>query len=593
MLLPALGLFLLVGSAQQVPPPPEPIPTLSQEAPPRTAVEAIMERVETGKDDWVSEVYDEEVKVQLGKLKKLLAHPPLDREKLAELVAPEFRGAPLAPAERILLREAPPAVYRWELEENRTVTAETLAEELDRWLEGLTEMISAELKTVGVAVRGQDPPRVELPIRYSITGRTEEGEIVQRSGYWITEWRKDPERGWLWLGVTPQEGWEGRTPRPHFTDITACALPEGPAYQQLLRGADWWSAHVDVAAGVDIYGNNGVAMADIDGDGQQDFYVCQAAGLPNRLFRSKGDGTYEEIGRQAGVDALDRSSGAIFFDYDNDGDADLLVAGMELLLFRNDGRGHFEFQPPAHVGLTPTTSEKTVFTSLCLADYNRDGWVDIYVCSYAWQVGESGYNYPIPYHDANNGSPNFLFRNNGDGTFTDVTEEVGLEENNTRFSFACSWGDYNRDGWIDLYVANDFGRNNLYRNDGGRFHDAAPELGVEDVGAGMSVAWADYDNDGWLDLYVGNMFSTAGLRTTAQARFKPGSDTLPFYQRHAKGNTLFHNNGGAGFTDVTEEAGVWMGRWAWSSNFFDLDLDGYEDIFIANGFITNESTKDL
>lgn len=590
------GLLLMgVALGQQPTPAPEPIPALEKKRPPQSAVDAIVEHVQTGRDGWLSELYDEEIKVRLGALKKLLLHKPLDREKLAHLVAPEFRGTPLVPARRTPVREEPPTVERFHPQASLDITAETLPRELERWLAGLVEVTSAELKTTGISVMAAEPPQVQLAVRSSLTGRTREGEIAQRTAHWMTEWRKDGEQGWLWMGVSVRDAWESRTPRPHFADITSCALPAGPAYEQFQRGIDWWSANIDVASGMDIYGNNGLAVADIDGDGQEDFYVCQPAGLPNRLFRSRGEGSFAEVSHEAGVDALDRSSGALFFDYDNDGDPDLLVAGTELLLFRNNGRGAFVFQDPAHVGLTPAKQEKTVFTSACVADYNRDGWLDIYVCSYAWQVGESGYRLPIPYHDANNGSPNFLFRNNGDGTFTDVTEETGVGQNNTRFSFACSWADYDRNGWPDLYVANDFGRNNLYRNQEGRFQDVAAEAGVEDIGAGMSVAWGDYDNDGWLDLYVGNMYSTAGLRTTMQPTFKPKSagGVHKFFRRHAKGNTLFRNRGDGSFEDVTGQAGVAMGRWAWSSNFFDLDLDGLEDIFITNGYITNESSKDL
>jgi len=590
-----LGAALLLAGlalAQQPTPGPEPIPGLKQ-APPKTTVDAIVEHVQTGKDGWNSELYDDEIKVELGKLKKLLAHRPLDPEALAPLVAPEFRGTPLRPQKSSRLRSATPTVDRYKVDQSDTVTRDTLARELDRLLGELTQVSFVEIKTTGIAIRVPDPPQVDLEIRYTLTGRTARGETRQATGHWITRWRKDLERGWLWAGVRLKDGWESRSPRPHFADVTSCALPAGPAYQQVLRGIDWWSANVDTAAGIDIYGNNGVAVADVDNDGQEDFYVCQPAGLPNRFFQSQGDGTYSEISQATGLDLLDRSSSALFFDYDNDGDADLLVVGDGLWLFRNEGGLRFVYQDPARIGLTPAKQEKTIFTSACIADYNRDGWLDVYVCSYAWQVGESNYRYPIPYHDANNGSPNFLFRNNGNGTFTDVTAETGLDENNARFSFACAWADYDRNGWPDLYVANDFGRNNLYRNHGGTFRDVAPELGVEDIGAGMSAAWGDYDNDGWLDLYVGNMYSTAGLRTTQQPLFKPDSAQKGFYRRHAKGNTLFHNRGDGTFEDVTETAGVGMGRWAWSSNFFDMDLDGLEDIYIANGYITNESTKDL
>lgn len=202
---------------------------------------------------------------------------------------------------------------------------------------------------------------------------------------------------------------------------------------------------------------------------------------------------------------------------------------------------------------------------------------------------------PVPYNDANNGGRNFLLRNDGGLNFTDVTEHVGLEQNNRRFSFAASWEDFDNDGDLDIYVANDFGRNNLYRNDGGRFVDIAAESGVEDVAAGMSVSWADYDRDGNMDLYVGNMFSSAGNRIAFQRNFRPGADeeTLGQLRRHARGNTLFRNAGGGRFDDVSTDAAVTMGRWAWASLFTDINNDGWEDIYVTNGFFTTEDTGDL
>ena len=105
---------------------------------------------------------------------------------------------------------------------------------------------------------------------------------------------------------------------------------------------------------------------------------------------------------------------------------------------------------------------------------NRDGAVDLYLCTYIYFESEAQYRYPAPYHDAQNGPPNFLFRNrlepDGSGAFEDVTESSGIDQNNNRFSFAAAWCDYDQSGWPSLYVANDFGRKNLYQNRGGKFH---------------------------------------------------------------------------------------------------------------------------
>ena len=188
-----------------------------------------------------------------------------------------------------------------------------------------------------------------------------------------------------------------------------------------------------------------------------------------------------------------------------------------------------------------------------------------------------------------------LIRNDGDWRFRDATRESGLDENNRRWSYAASWEDYDNDGDQDLYVANDYGRNCLYQNVGGRFHDVARKAGVEDIASGMSVSWGDYNGDGRMDLYVGNMFSSAGGRVTFQRNFKAdaSSEEKKHLQRLARGNTLFRNRGDGTFDDVSQAAGVTMGRWAWSSEFVDINNDGWEDIVVANGHVTGDATGDL
>jgi tetratricopeptide (TPR) repeat protein len=229
-----------------------------------------------------------------------------------------------------------------------------------------------------------------------------------------------------------------------------------------------------------------------------------------------------------------------------------------------------------------------------MADYDRDGWLDIYFCLYAYYQGADQYRYPIPYFAAENGPPNFLMRNNRDNTFRDVTQQSGLDKNNTRFSFCCTWGDYNGDNWPDLYVVNDFGRKNLYRNNGdGTFTDVAKEAGVEDVGAGMSGAWADFDNDGRDDLYVADMWTAAGLRVSEQEMFqKDGGASRELYRKHAMGNSLFFNKGDR-FEDAGLSSGAAVGRWAWSSDAWDFDHDGFADIYIANGMYSGIVREDL
>ncbi len=152
---------------------------------------------------------------------------------------------------------------------------------------------------------------------------------------------------------------------------------------------------------------------------------------------------------------------------------------------------------------------------------------------------------------------------------------------------------YDEDGWPDLFVANDFGTKNLYRNlgtQGGtvRFEDVAARAGVLDYAAGMSAAFLDYDNDGRLDVYAGNMWSAPGLRITSSPTFMPEapSEVRAQYRHHARGNSLFRNRGDGTFDDRSVEAGVTMGRWAWASDALDFDSDGWQDLYVANGMLS-------
>ncbi len=296
----------------------------------------------------------------------------------------------------------------------------------------------------------------------------------QRVGNWDLAWEACPSgefrlRTWRALDET-----QARSNSPVYVDITSAALGSNSSYSaQLLHGTDYWRTVLDGASGIDIYGHNGVSVADIDNDGFDDLYVCQPAGLPNRLYRNRGDGTFEDITESSGLGILENTACALFADFNNDGRQDVIVVRANgPLLFLNEGGGKFRQKPDAFQFANPPQG---TFTGAAVADYDRDGWLDIYFCLYAYYQGTGQYKYPSPYHDAENGPPNFLMRNQRDGTFRDVTAESGLNQNNTRYSFCCGWSDYNRDGWPDLYVVNDFGRKNLYRNHGdGTFHRCRP-----------------------------------------------------------------------------------------------------------------------
>ncbi len=379
------------------------------------------------------------------------------------------------------------------------------------------------------------------------------------------------------------------SPQPYFRDVTSHVFGGTASFRdQLLKGNPHWRTHLDAATGIDTDGNQGIAVGDIDNDGLDEIYVCQSGGLPNRLYKIRPDGSAEDITERAGVGILDETTCALFVDFRNSGHQDLLVLrrfGPTLLLNQGDGTfrelaNAFHFKKPA----------QGVFTGMAAADYDRDGRVDVYLCTYVYVQGEDQYQYPTPYFDARNGPPNILFHNRlakDGGFFEDVTEESGINENNDRFSFAPAWCDYDGSGWPHLYVANDFGRNNLYRNHNGKFRDEAAACGVEDIGAGMSASWFDYDGDGRPDLYVSNMWSAAGQRIVRDPAFRPSKANLEEYKRHAKGNSLYRNKGDGTFEETGAVQNVEMGRWAWSSGGFDFDLDGVPEIFITGGMTSN------
>ncbi len=343
----------------------------------------------------------------------------------------------------------------------------------------------------------------------------------------------------------------------------------------------------------DSNGHHGVSVGDADGDGLEDLYVAQPAGLPNRLFRAKGDGTFEDATDRAGLGVLDDTAQSLFADVDNDGDQDLVLAtGTQPLLFANDGQGRFTPVPGAFRFDAPLQG---VLTGVSMADYDRDGFLDVYLCvySYFFGAGEEKAGTPMPYHDAHNGPPGVLFHNDGHGRFVDATKATGLDAGNDRYHFAAAWADYDEDGWPDLLVANDFGVKNLYRNLGARggavrFEDVAAQAGVLDYGAGMSAAFLDYDNDGHLDIYTGNMWTADGMRVTASPAFMPDASAgvRAQYRQHARGNGLYRNLGNGRFEDTTLKARANIGRWAWSSDTLDFDGDGWDDLYVANGMLT-------
>lgn len=375
-----------------------------------------------------------------------------------------------------------------------------------------------------------------------------------------------------------------------FDDIAPSVLGGNDSWgRQLKLGMNHWVRQIDEVIKPDFLGYHGVALGDVDGDGFEDLHLCQPGGLPNLLFRQEEDGTMTDISAVAGIDWLDNSTAALLIDLDNDGDKDLAVATRAaFLILENDGAARFTLRSKfegIESGYSPTAS-----------DYDLDGDLDLLILRYNANSREVGdFPTPHPFHNARNGGANVLLKNEGQLQFSDVTQESGLGKENFRFSFAAAWEDYDNDGDSDLYIANDFGPNQLLRNDGGKFIDTSVESLSQDWGFGMSASWGDLDRDGNMDLYVSSMFSGAGNLVIPQDDFNPSmpKQTRQRYLKMVRGNSLMRNNGSGRFTDITSPMDEGYAGWAWGAGLGDFNNDGWEDIYVANGYISQPKKDDL
>ena len=405
---------------------------------------------------------------------------------------------------------------------------------------------------------------------------------AEYSASWLTSWTdtKPPKL----INLTVKNFETIISEGPWFHDVTNTVIGKNSRFEpQVLHGIDHWAQRITRIGDLSLAGHHGLAVGDVDGDGLEDLYVCDGGSLPNQLYLQQPDGTAKEVALDWGVAWLEDSRSALFVDLDNDGDQDLVVATIAMIAFAENLnnqafklRGGFPGAPYPF--------------SLSAADFDLDGDLDIYTCIYGAgnQPKKRGFeaSSPNPFNDAENGGRNVLLSNLGGFQFADVTREVGLDQNNTRWSFSASWEDYDRDGDPDLYVANDFGRNCLYQNNNGQFSNIARRAGVEDMAAGMSVSWGDSNRDGAPDLLIGNMFSSAGQRVSYQRNYEAGK------KRMARGNTLFIASKD-GFQDASIASGITNGGWAWSSGFADLNNDGWQDLVVTNGYLSNSRDDDL
>ena len=563
--------------------------------PQQPALADILRLVPPGSDEYITERYAFEIGEQLKHWGESLQRDVHDDTRLKAMLSDNFAGS-LIPAYSKVLRSG----FGIEVIERgfglpRPLVPTQFLSEFSIWLNGLGHLEATEFDTYEIHTVTENPLVVDVTLRYDLVGTLDGGRREERVGTWKMTLAKTA------LGTWSIHRWQATQerccigPQMGFVDVTAKALGGTESYTaQMLHGVDYWRTVLDGACGIDIYANNGVAAGDYDNDGFDDLYVCQPAGLPNKLYRNRGDGKFEDVTEKAGVGVLDNTACALFADFENRGLQDLIVVcGGGPLLFRNQGDGSFQLKRDAFEFASAPVG---TFTHAAVADYDGDGRLDIYFCTYQYYLGLDQYHYPVPYYDARNGPPNYLMHNEGGGRFVEKTAAAGMDVENNRYSFACAWGYSGEMGLPDLVIANDFGTSQLYRNHGdGTFSFASKDSHIEDVGAGMSACWSDVNNDGHADIYITSMWEAAGQRVSEQAQFHQTAQaaTRSLYQRHARGNALYQNRGDGSFDNSGQKAGVAMGRWSWSADFWDMDHDGFADLYVTDGYISGPERTDI
>ncbi len=569
---------------------------LTPHYPAKSPLADVLRLVAPGTDSYITEKYAFDIEALFKQWSQALKASVHDHSPLAKSLDPAIEASTLVAAKESSVRSAYGIdVVKRQFSAETVLGRERFLQNIQTWLGQVARVETAEFEIYGIEQVASAPLTVRVNIRYDLVATRNDSRREERVGSWRSEWSLDAAQAWKARTWEAREETQCIAHGPMFIDVTSQAFGGAESYsKQLLHGADYWRTVLDGAIGVDVYSNNGVAAGDFDNDGFDDLYVCQPAGLPNRLYRNRGDGTFEDVTEKAGVGVLDNTACALFADFENKGRQDLLVVcGTGPLLFLNQGDGTFSLKRDA---FKFARQPQGTFTHAAVADYDRDGRLDIYFCMYMYYLGLDQYHYPIPYYDARNGPPNCLFHNEGNASFVEMTEAAGLNADNDRYSFSCAWGDSNSNGLPDLFVANDFGSSQLYRNNGnGTFTVVSREAHIEGVGAGMSCCWSDFDNDGRQDIYVPSMWEAAGQRVSEQKQFheEAPENIRELYQRHARGNALYRNQGDGTFQNVARQAAVEMGRWSWSSDFFDFDHDGYADLYVANGYISEPERYDL
>lgn len=319
-----------------------------------------------------------------------------------------------------------------------------------------------------------------------------------------------------------------------------------------------------------------VSVADFNNDGYMDvFFTNSQKGSSNALFQNNGDGTFTDVTKESKLGSINQegiSTSAVWFDYNNNGYQDIYIAGWgQSKLFENNGDGTFtDVTEESNTGFSGNVGKAITL------DYDQDGHLDLYLGNYfqndvdLWNLETT----KIMHNDferAANGGENLLFKNNGDGTFTNVSEEMGVHDSG--WTLAPGSADINNDGYPDLYNANDFGPDTLYINDEGKgFKEVEQNHGIgDDTYKGMNTSFADLFHEGQLGIYISNV-------------------SKPRYI--LEGNQFWYPNEDGKYEDKAEELGINLAGFSWGASFTDLNNSGDLDLVVTNGFISASEEDD-
>jgi tetratricopeptide (TPR) repeat protein len=358
-----------------------------------------------------------------------------------------------------------------------------------------------------------------------------------------------PARYWVWLAAQKLGGYPPDIPESHRMDMKVGWAPTSIEYEDIAgrTGLDKTS------------GGRGIAVFDYDGDGRLDVAIaCAHGGLS--LYRNNGDGTFKDVSIESGVYRAVNGFGLAAGDYTNTGFPSLCVVrngfyGGMIELWRNNGDGTF-----TDVSITSGVSAWAPAFSCSWVDFDCDGKLDLFVCTNLGGL----FDRKVPHK---------LYRNNGDGTFTDIAEQAGIES--PWGAIGHSWGDYNNDGYPDLFLSNAIGRPQLFRNNGdGTFTDVTKEAHLDVPALAFNAQFCDIDNDGWLDIIQ----YTWAIHDDSIHSMRTGS--APPYGHATR---VYRNNRDGTFTVISPELGLTECWGSMSGNAADINNDGYLDIVLGNG----------